>query len=96
MCHVNYVCDFNVQKMEYKKWCSPSCQAKDPSCIAASKATRKAKYGDENYNGLDKSKETRAKNNNGKWHAEDFSDKCKATKVANGHDANWCNHEKAS
>ena len=95
-CHKNAVCDFNKQKMEYKKWCSPSCQAKDPSCIAASKATRKAKYGDENYSGIDKAKETRFKNNNGKWHADDFITKCKAAKIANGHDTNWCNHEKAS
>ena len=95
-CHKNHVCSFDKQKMEYRKWCSPRCQASDPSCIASSKATRKSKFGDENYVGVDKARETRYKNNDGKWHADDFQKKCNATNVANGHNPGWNNAEKAA
>lgn len=94
-CHENYVSGFNLYSMSYSKWCCVSCQASDPECISKSKASRKKIYGNENYNGVEKSRKTRADKNNGKWHADDFGDKCKATNVENGHDPNWHNSEKA-
>lgn len=94
-CHQNYVNGFNLQKNEYRKWCSPKCQASDQSCIEKSKCSRKEKYGDENYNGIEKSKITRMKNNNGKWHSSDFSKKCKETKLIRHGDCNWTNSSQA-
>jgi hypothetical protein len=46
-------------------------------------------------NNIEKSKNTRITNNNGKWHANDFGNKVKITKINNGHTANWTNIEKA-
>ena len=94
-CGVEYVCGFNKQLREYRKWCSAKCQASDPDCIAESKMTRLNKYGDETYHGVEKAKETRMAKNGGKWHAADFGRKVKQAKIENGHASNWVNPEKA-
>lgn len=31
-CGTEYVCGFNKQADEYRKWCSARCQASDPEC----------------------------------------------------------------
>jgi len=95
-CGKNRVNRFIISDKVYGKWCSPTCQASDPDCIAAAKKTCEKLYGDANYNGIEKSRQTRLGKNNGNWHADDFGDKVKARKVANGHDENWNNTEKCS
>jgi hypothetical protein len=43
---------------------------------------------------VEKARITRYLTNNGKWHADDFGNKVKITKINNGHSANWTNIEK--
>lgn len=45
----------------YSLWCSPSCQASDPSCASKSKATRKARYGGTRTTSGQRSRELPAK-----------------------------------
>lgn len=93
-CGVNYVCEFDRAKDEYKKWCCPKCQASDPECVKKSKKTRLLKYGDENFNNIERSRLTRFMENYGGWHAEDFDDKVKKSKAERHGDPNWNNPEK--
>ena len=95
MCGKRYVMRFIKEKNEYSKWCCPSCQASDPECIAASKTTRKERYGNENFNNATQAKETRLEKNGGQYHSEDFGSKMKATKKKNHGDENFVNSEKA-
>lgn len=95
VCGKNYVMRFIKEKNEYSKWCCPSCQASDPECIAASKTTRKERYGNENFNNVQQAKKTRLEKNGGQYHSEDFGSKMKATKKKNHGDENFVNPEKA-
>ena len=79
---------------EYARHCSLSCADKDKSVIALKKKTKKKKYGNENYIGIDKARKTRAMKNNGKWHAVDFAEKCSATAIKSGHQPFWHDEEK--
>ena len=94
-CGTEYVCGFNKQVREYRKWCSAKCQASDPECVAGSKATRIARDGTATYHGVEKAKATRIAKNLGKWHAEDFGQKVKQAKISKGYASNWVNAEKA-
>jgi hypothetical protein len=76
-CQTNYVCGFNKQLNEYKKWCSPKCQSSDKDCLNKVKQTKQLKYGNENYSGCEKARQTRLLKNNGKWHSDEFSAKLK-------------------
>lgn len=93
-CGVNYVCGFDTAKGEYRKWCCPKCQASDHECVGKSKKTRLLKYGDENYNNIEQSKQTRFAENGGSWHADGFGDKVKKSKAERHGDPNWNNPEK--
>lgn len=93
-CKTEYVCGFNKLTNEYKKWCSPKCQSSDKNCINKSKETRLNKYGSSNYNGIEKSKITRYKNNNGKWHSDNFSIKTKESKLKHFGSENYANIDK--
>lgn len=93
-CGMNYVCEFDTAKGEYRKWCCPKCQASDHECVGKSKKTCFLKYGDENYNNIEQSKQTRFTENGGSWHADDFGDKVKKSKAERHGDPNWNNPEK--
>ena len=58
VCGKNYVNRFNVQTLEYGKWCSPACQASDKECLEKSFKTREEKYGTKSYINVEKSKIT--------------------------------------
>lgn len=92
-CQKNYVNGFNKQKNEYRKWCSPHCQASDKTCINKSKKTRKNKYGNENYAGNDKARETRMLKY-GSYHPSNFGSKVKNTKIKHFGCDNFVNSEK--
>ena len=93
-CGSNFVTSFNKQTLSYRLWCSPKCQATDKDCIDRVKKTKLNKYGNENYNGIEKSKNTRFLKNNGSWHSEDFSKKVKSTKFKNFGNENYVGVEK--
>lgn len=77
VCGKERVCGFFLYpQLGYSKWCSPKCQASDRSCLEKSKATRKARYGDENYVGNEKSRATREARY-GSFHPASFGDKVK-------------------
>ena len=80
VCHTEYVCRFIRGDNTYSKWCSARCQASDPECISKSKQTRKNKYGDEKYIGIDKARETRYNKYHGQWSSPDQVKKSKQTK----------------
>lgn len=90
-CGEHYVCGFNKQKNEYRKWCSAKCQASDTECISESKLTRMKKYGYEKFHNIEKARQTRLNKNNGNWHSDDFGEKVKLGKLKNGHPENWVN-----
>ena len=94
-CGTKYVCSFNKQANEYRKWCSAKCQATDPDCRRAVESTKLKLYGDAMYHGTEKARTTRFAKNGGTWHAADFGDKVKAGKTAKGHASNWVNAEKS-
>ena len=94
-CKTNYVCNFNITKNEYKKWCSPHCQASDKECILKTKQTKIKEYGSATYNGTLKARQTRLAHNNGHWHANDFTEKIKTSKLKKYGDENYVNKEKA-
>jgi hypothetical protein len=76
---------FSDKKNEYRKWCSPRCQASDASCLKMSRQTRLEKYGSPTYHGVDKAMATRQAKNYGAWHLDGFGDKVRRGKVRNGH-----------
>ena len=94
-CHTNEVCGFDAMKRQYRKWCSPQCQASDNECITKSKLTRLELYGDENYINIEKSRETRMYKNCGSWSPDDFAEKCRKTKRERYGDETYTNSEKA-
>lgn len=47
------------------------------------KSTKEERYGDKNYNNINKQRETRYAKNNGKWHADDFVTKNRETCLKN-------------
>lgn len=97
MCRENYVSRFIREKDCYSKWCSPSCQASDPACIQKGKTTKKEKYGDENFNNVEKRRATicmLTENDAQYW--ENRIKKTKATKLKNHGSENFNNAEKIS
>ena len=47
------------------------------------KETKCTNHNDPNYSNVEQARKTRAQNNNGKWHADDFVNKCKKTCLKN-------------
>jgi hypothetical protein len=92
-CNHEYVNGFDKVKNEYRKWCSPKCQASDISCINKVKQTKLKLYCDENFNGKIQAKQTRFKKY-GQYHDHDFSEKVKKTKLKHFGNENFVNIEK--
>jgi len=86
----------NVKVNEgYNERCCLKCVHKDPTVPTKGKATKKDRYGDENWNNADKMKATRDQHisENPDYYLE-VSKKCKATKKRNHGDENWNNRSK--
>ena len=94
-CKSKYVVKYLKDKDCYTKWCSPKCQASDDECIEKCKATRREKYGDENFNNKDQRSETlkkKACEDTSYW--EKRVKKTKATKLKRHGSESYNNIEK--
>lgn len=91
-CKTEYVTRFITGKKTYSLWCSHKCQGNDPVNKEHVKTAKKRKYGNPNYNGIDKARITRQERYGG-WHDSDFVEKLKATKLERYGNEFWSNSE---
>lgn len=82
-------------KNKFADWCSISCACKDTETVAKSRAMRNRKYANGAFD-VDKAKQTRYAANNGKWHADNFVEKVKTSKLHRHGSATYVNSDKSS
>ena len=85
---------FKTDTCEYRHHCSVRCANLDREVESKKKATKALMHGDAHYNGVDKARATRAMKNGGKWHADDFVEKCAKTAIQGGHAPFWHDEQK--
>lgn len=78
---------------KYSEYCSHKCQLQSAECRAKAKATKIAKYGEDNIVNTEKARKTRLERY-GAYHPEGYAEKVKATKLERYGDENYVNAAK--